>query len=418
MRMRLLRLLQLLRSLQLQKIKYAEYAAAALALCFLISGCSDSRNTEYHVYSGGTILDSGVIAPSETSKNTYADFYIPEGMETDYYRTYALTDSEREIYDETVRNFGKLKESVILPVDSNIYSRILEMIRLEQLSFNHISMWTLGEYSAANQGFEVIFNYRLTADEISSMNIAAERAAKEIMAQLTPEMDDYEKLKFFHDYLILNCETDTDDEYADTIYGALVRKKALCEGYTKAFSYLCNLAGIENVIVTGETYVRHMWNMVKLNGNWYHVDVTWDKPDDNLHEKYPDVILYQYFMVTDSVIKNNHTIVPYPAEPPKAYGTEENYFVREGADVTTDDGLLTAAENAIMDAVRSRKTSAMIKFSTTDLYLSSLADLSNEELFTPVIERVKSECGENIELLWTDYYGKYRILTFIINYAN
>lgn len=395
-----------------------KYTAAALTLCVLLSGCSDDQGIEYHVFSNGVMLDSGTVTPAENSKNSAADFYIPEGMTTDYYKTYALTDEERRIYDETVKNLGRLKETVTLPVDSNTYSRILEMVRLEQLSFNHISMWKLGEYSTAKQGFEVIFNYRLTADEISSMNIAAERAAKEIISQLTPEMDDYEKLKFFHDYLVLNCETDTEDEYADTIYGALVRKKALCEGYTKAFSYLCNLAGIENVIVTGETYVRHMWNMVKLNGNWYHVDVTWDKPDDKLHEEYPNVILYQYFMVTDSVIKNNHTILPYPAEPPKAYGTEENYFVREGADVTSEDGLLTAAENAIIGAVKNRNTSAMIKFSTTDLYLSSLAYLSDEKLFTPVTERVKAECGENINLLWTDYYGQYRILTFIINYEN
>lgn len=393
-------------------------SAAALILCALISGCSDSQNVEYHVYSDGVILDSGFIAPSENKKSSYADFYIPEGMETNYYRTYSLNDSEREIYEDTVKNLGKLRDKVILPVESNTYGRILEMIRLEQLSFNHISMWKLGEYSTSDQGFEVNFSYRLTADEISSMNMAAERAAKDIISRLTPDMDDYEKLKFFHDYLVLNCETDSEDEYADTIYGALVRKKALCEGYTKAFSYLCNLADIENVIVTGKTYVPHMWNMVKLNGNWYHVDVTWDNPDDELHEKYPDCILYQYFMVTDSVIKNNHTIVPYPAEPPKAYGTEENYFVREGADVTSDSELLTAAENAIIDAVKSRKTSAMIKFSTTDLYLSSLADLDNEELFTPVIERVNAECGENIGLLWTDYYGQYRILTFIINYKN
>lgn len=401
----------------MRKIKYS---AAALMLCLFIAGCSDRndrQNIEYHIYSGGVILDSGTVVSPDNAKNSYADFYIPDGMETDYYRTYSLTDSEREIYYDTVKNLGKLKETVTLPTDSAVYGKILEMIRIEQLSFNNNSTWKLGEYSAAKQSFDVIFTYRLTADEISSMNIASERAAKDVIAQLTPNMDDYEKLKFFHDYLVLNCATDPEDEYSDTVYGALVRKKALCEGYTKAFSYLCNLAGIENVIVTGKTNVPHMWNMVKLNGNWYHVDVTWDKPDDELHKKYPDVILYQYFMVTDSVIKNNHTIVDYPVEPPKAYGTEENYFVREGADVTKDGELLIAAENAIMDAVKNRKTSAMVKFSTTDLYLTSLADLDNEELFTPVIERVNAECNENIGLSWTDYYRQYRILTFIINYS-
>lgn len=402
----------------MRKLKYAA-AAAALGLCVLAPGCSESEVTEgeYHIYSDGVILDTEFAAPHENVKNSRADFYIPEGMETDYYRTYALNDRERELYDETVENLGKLKETVPLPIESLTYQKILDIIRFEQLSFSHVSNRNL-KVNTERAGFDVVFTYRLTADEISSMNMASEKAAKEIMAQLTPDMDDYEKLKFFHDHLVLSCENDTDYEYADTIYGALVQKKALCEGYAKAFSYLCNLAGIENVIVTGYTGVPHMWNMVKLNGNWYHVDVTWDNPDDELRKLYPDIILYQYFMVTDSVIKNNHTILSDPAEPPKAYGTEENYFVREGADVTESGELLSAAENAIADAVKNGKTSAMIKFATTDLYLSAKADLSDGELFEPVRERVKAECGKNFYLSWTPYYQQYRILTFIIEYED
>lgn len=393
-------------------------AAAAAVLCILLAGCGgNTEQAEYHVYSDGTIMDSGMIGMPENKKNGNADFYVPEGMENDYYRTYELTDEEREVYEETVENLGKMNEVMPLPVDSSIFYKILETIRLEQLSFSHVKDWDL-EFNVNKQKFEVTFTYRLTADEVSSMNLASEKAAREIISELSPDMDDYEKLKFFHDYLILNCRTDAGDEYADTVYGALVRKKALCEGYTKAFAYLCNLVGIENVIVTGETTVAHMWNMVKLNGNWYHVDVTWDNPDDELHELYPDVVLYQYFMVTDSVIKNNHKIWLHPAEPPKAYGTAENYFVREGADVTDVGGLVTAAENAILSAVKDRKQSAMVKFSTTDLYLSSLPDLSDETLFNSVTERVRSEFGENIRLIWTDYYGQYRIITFIIEYED
>ena len=252
------------------------------------------------------------------------------------------------------------------------------------------------------------------------MNIAVEHAAKEIMAGITSDMDDYEKLKYFHDYIVRNCEATTSYEFADTIYGALVQGKAHCEGYSKAFSYLCNLAGIENVLVTGETYVPHMWNMVKLGGNWYHVDVTWDDPDDQLHEEYSDVILYQYFMVTDSVIENNHVIyASYPAELPKAYGKTENYFAREGTDIQSGDEFLTVSENAIMSAVSRGEQSAMIKFETSDMYISTAAELDSQhisEVFAPIISRVKSAYGTDIKLSLTDYYGQYRILTYIIEY--
>ncbi|MBP1549423.1 MAG: hypothetical protein J6A05_05405 [Oscillospiraceae bacterium] len=385
--------------------------AVAAAVCLLFAGCSDEQTEDdgYKIFSDGTYM-----VPEEDVEEIgydFADFYIPDGMIMDYCSK-GFTAEEQELYNTIVANLGTLKDRMPLTKDAAVYEKLLKTIRTENLAYPHVTKyWT--EY---NGEFEVVVTYRMTADEISSMNMASEKVAKEIIAQLTPDMDDYEKLKFFHDYLILNCETDKTYSFADTVYGALVEKKALCEGYAKAFAYLCNLAGIENVIVTGETYVPHMWNMVKLDGNWYHVDVTWDKPADELHKLFPDVILYQYFMATDSVIKNTHIMDKAPFLPPQAFGTAENYFSREGTDVSSREELLTASENAILSAVQSGRTSAMIKFDTTDVMISCTNDLTNEELFNQIIEKANLEYGQNIKLSWTDYYGQYRILTFIIEY--
>ncbi len=388
--------------------------AAAAAMALLLTGCSDGDNSpdeSYKIFSDGTyVLNEEEL--SEDIGYDFADFYVPEGMVMSYCSN-SFSAEEKELYNTIVESLGVLADRMPLTTEASVYEKILKTIRIENLAFPHVTKyWT--EYN--NNEFEVVMNYRMTADEISSMNIAAEKAAKEIIAQLTPDMDDYEKLKFFHDYLVLNCETDRSYAFSDTIYGALVEKKALCEGYSKAFAYLCNLAGIENVIVTGETYVAHMWNMVNLDGSWYHIDVTWDKPVDQLRQTFPDVILYQYFMVNDSVINNTHVIDSSPFTPPQAFGTADNYFAREGADVSSADELLTASENAILSAVQSGRSSAMVKFDTNDVMLSCTNDLYNEELFKPIIEKASLEYGKNIKLSWTDFYGQYRILTFIIEY--
>ncbi len=381
----------------------------------MLTGCSDEQSPDdgYKIFSDGTYVLREEDAPSVGSGSfEYADFYVPEGMVMSYCSS-SFTSEEKELYNSILGELGTLKDRMPLKTDATAYEKILKTIRIENLAFPHVTKyWT--EYNGGE--FEVIVTYRMTAEEISSMNIAAEKAAKEIIAQLTPDMDDYEKLKFLHDYLILNCDTDKSYAFADTIYGALVEKKALCEGYSKAFAYLGNLAGIENVIVTGETYVPHMWNMVNVDGSWYHVDVTWDKPDDQLHKMFPDVVLYQYFMVTDSVITNTHIIDGNPFSPPQAFGTAENYFAREGADVSSTEELLMVAENAILSAVQDGKPSAMVKFDTTDVLIACTNDLSNEELFKPIIEKANLEYGQNIILSWTDYYRQYRILTFIIEY--
>ncbi len=386
--------------------------AVMSAVCILFSGCAETSDERdgYNVYSGGNLVSEEKLPDAESDGYEYADFYIPEGMVTDYYSRYCLTDTEKEIYDEIRKVMGSHKDRTPLTMDGKIYDKVLKVIRFENLGFPHVSRWGT-EY--VNGEFEVHFTYRMTADEISSMNMAAEEAAKSIIAQLSPDMDDYEKVKFFHDYLVLNCENDTKYPFADTVYGALVENKAHCEGYSKAFSYLCNLAGIENTIVTGETYVDHMWNMVKIGGNWYHVDVTWDNPDDQLTRTFSNVILYQYFMITDDVISNTHTIIPV-CEVPQAFGTAENYFSREGTDVSDKSELLPAAENAIISAVKNGSSSAMIKFDTTDTYYSCIGELKNQELFNPIIEKVSLEYGRNIKLSWTDFYGQYRIITFII----
>lgn len=394
-------------------------AAVAAAAVLTMSGCRRNGSEDgVHVYSNGT---SAVMAEGEQEKystSSNAEFYVPEGMVTDYYSTSdQLDEMEKEVYDKALNDLGNLRTRVPLEVDSTILQRVLEIIRLEQLAYFNVSDRGI-DVNKQTQEFEVVFKYRFTADEISSMNIASERAAREIMAGITPDMDDYGKLKYFHDYLVLNCENDTESPYRDTIYGALVQKKALCEGYAKAFSYLCNLAGIENVIVTGQTNVPHMWNMVKLGGNWYHVDVTWDNPDDALHAEYPDVILYQYFMVTDSVIENNHTIWTYYVVPPKANGRNENYFVREGTDIGSEEEFLTVSQNAVLNAVKNHDRSAMVKFASNDMYISVMSKLGGDPAaFEPIRRRAQSDYGINIRLSWTDYYEQYRILTYIIEYV-
>ncbi|MDE6595086.1 MAG: hypothetical protein K2K44_03665 [Oscillospiraceae bacterium] len=390
----------------------AVISAVALAA---MSGCRrDGPEDGIHVYSNGTsaVVDVGEQVYS-TSGN--AEFYVPDGMVTDHYSSADFSEEEKEVYDNVLNDLGNLKERVPLTVDSTILKKVLDVIRVEQLAYFNISDRGI-DFNKETQQFEIWYKYRFTADEISSMNIASERAAREIMEQITPDMDDYDKLKFFHDYLVLNCKNDTESPYSDTIYGTLVQKKALCEGYAKTFSYLCNLAGIENTIVTGLTQVPHMWNMVKLGGNWYHVDVTWDNPDDALRAEYPDVILYQYFMVTDSVIENNHTIWMSPVEPPKANGRNENYFVREGFDINSEEEFLTVSQNAVLNAVRNHERSAMVKFASNDMYISVTSKI-DPAAFEQIRRRAMSDYGINIKLNWTDYYEQYRILTYIIDYA-
>lgn len=396
-------------------------AAVFLAAAMLLSSCQKEEeepeyNGTYHMIEGGT----SVLIKDKTVELKDSLIYFPEDMETIFGREY-LSSEEREIYDSLVQAIGNEEESVPMLDDGAVYTKILNLIGVEQMGFSNVAERKVGQFDTESQHFPVEFTYRFTCEEMSNMNRAAEAAANEIIEGIDPAASVYEKLKYFHDYLVVNCESDSEDIYGNTIYGALVKKKALCEGYAKSFSYLCNKAGIENIIVTGSTDTAHMWNMVKIDGNWYHIDVTWDKPEGSLAELYPDLVLYQYFLVTDSVIENNHTIWEIAASMPKAYGTTENYFVKEGFYIEKEENAEQIIENAIKKAIDEGSHSASVKFSTNNMLLSversmaSSADGSGDFL-RKQIEDISSELNTKLNVSWTDYYLGYRILVFLIDY--
>lgn len=98
--------------------------------------------------------------------------------------------------------------------------------------------------------------------------------------------NDYNKILKIHNMLVNSIEYNTslDNKNSHNIYGALVNRKTVCEGYSKAFKYILDSLNIECILVSGtatnssgETE-SHMWNYVKLDENWYGVDVTWDDP--------------------------------------------------------------------------------------------------------------------------------------------
>lgn len=97
----------------------------------------------------------------------------------------------------------------------------------------------------------------------------------------------YDKILQVHNFLIDNVVYDeavTESAISHTLYGALINKVAVCDGYAKAFKYILDRAGISCVEICGIAQnsagesESHAWNYVLLNGRWYAVDVTWDDP--------------------------------------------------------------------------------------------------------------------------------------------
>ena len=137
-------------------------------------------------------------------------------------------------------------------------------------------------------------------------SIALVDVAKEDIVALTTD-NEIENLKIVHDYLIDNTVYDTEHDSNITknsynVYGTLIGKRAVCEGYARTYKSIMDDLGIPCIIAcgvgknnSGETE-SHAWNYVYVKDNWYAIDVTWDDPIIIGNGSITNEIRYRYFL--------------------------------------------------------------------------------------------------------------------------
>lgn len=163
------------------------------------------------------------------------------------------------------------------------------------------SMHYIGNYYTA-----IVPGYTMDAEEIKTKNQAIESECANILSSLRDDMSDVEKMLAVYDYFCVNYEYDYENYENDTIppesytlVGVMVNKIGVCQSYSFAYEFVLNRLGIECSTVSSEP-MRHMWNLVKLDGKWYHVDVTWGDPT---YDKCGNVS-HKYFLVSDDTMKD------------------------------------------------------------------------------------------------------------------
>lgn len=115
----------------------------------------------------------------------------------------------------------------------------------------------------------------------------------------------YEIALVLHDALVKDVTYDLNAKNAHNAYGAIVGKRAVCEGYAEAYQYLLQRCGIQSYLVTGTSHNEgHEWNLVRLDGNYYYTDVTWDDPVSNDEKNKP--VYHAYFNVTTAILQKDH----------------------------------------------------------------------------------------------------------------
>ena len=141
---------------------------------------------------------------------------------------------------------------------------------------------------------DFVFKYFSSADEVGFINQYVEAQAEKVVSQVvSDDMTDIEKAKAIHDWLCKNTTYDpgpmnSRKNHSDA--SVFMNDNTVCEGYARIYNIMLHKAGVESCYVVSDD---HAWDIVKLGGHYFHIDVTWD--DRNSNE-----ISYDWFMKSDA----------------------------------------------------------------------------------------------------------------------
>jgi len=142
---------------------------------------------------------------------------------------------------------------------------------------------------------ELIYKHFSGADDVGFINQFVKDRVKAAVAEtVTEDMTDTEKIKALHDWLCRNAEYTDSDAFDRSVHSdasVFLGGSTVCEGYARAFDLLLQEAGIESCCVGN---ADHEWNVVKVGGQYFHIDTTWDDKAE---------ISYKWFMKSDKELK-------------------------------------------------------------------------------------------------------------------
>lgn len=270
-----------------------------------------------------------------------------------------LNDTELEAFEELYSAVRENKKKVVFKneIPSEMLDKLMQILNYDCPELINV----MGDYSPSYNEDE---SYAQSVGLYYNMNSEKYKKCCEELKEFFDDLrtklkgkSDYEKEKYVYDYIFQNCMYDEYTANSGSVYGALIEHKARCEGISKAFMLCMRELGIDCITVVGVplwenngTYSNHSWNIVNIDGDWYHVDVT----ADNLSDEYnfDTLPLYGFMNSDDKFIYQSRELISDFAKMgvPECVSDKLNYHV-------LDDSLIKSGsdiENRVYEILSSR----------------------------------------------------------------
>lgn len=396
--------------------KLSKIIAVLLTVCFMLSGCSyidgevfevleNSKNslfaqlnpttsdvegieqkTEYPAQSDIEEISSSSEVEKEPLVDNDTKFwdYGNNGKRFtpispyDYYGRNQLPIEHREVYDRIVLAINNLEPEV--KVVGNITSETaIKIVNYVVCDYPQI-FWLEDNFSTYTDqnGYVTSYalNYKMNKEVRDQKLAQLEAISRELISLIPANATEYEKALILHDKIIDMASYDNTFSLPNSynLLGILLDGKGVCQAYAKAYQYLLYQVGMSAIYAKGESKGQgHAWNVVKINGSYYHTDITWNDP---ISRETNNFKTHTYFNITDSEIIVDHSINTKDVYIlPKCSDTRENYFVKQGLvfeSFNKDD--VDRLARLVADVVNSNEDKVTIKLTDFDYLYDVLVD--------------------------------------------
>lgn len=223
-----------------------------------------------------------------------------------------VSDPELEnVLYEGIKSFEEEIDISEFSIPSSVDGRNYLKICFSNVRDDHPELFYLGSTYFALPSGSIVKAFRpvytMTPEETASAMLEVEKEYRNILENIRSDMSLPEKMLAVYDYFAVHYEYDYENYLAGTVpdvsytlLGVMVNKIGVCQSYSFAYEFVLSRLGIECTTVTSDE-MQHMWNLVRLGDNWYHVDVTWGDP---AYDKCGRVD-HNYFLVSDSTMMDN-----------------------------------------------------------------------------------------------------------------
>ena len=336
----------------------------------------------------------------------YIEVTVEEEVYANRFYYGQLSDAEQMAYREIYQGLIEHQDVVYMHmIDPEVGNRVLHSVVSD---FGEI-FWTDGA-AVTSTYEETFFSKAYTTMEINYIYTAEEKAEREehikvvadkILNAVPSTYSEYEKVKYIYEYLVKGVDYVEGAPDNQNIYSALVGKRTVCAGYAKAVQYLLTKLGVHCTYVTGKATAEdrtdaHAWNIVRCNGKYYYVDVTWADPLFMEDAIKVDDIIYDYLCCSENVIGSTHTLdegYEYPAcnsEDLDYYRLNNMFYDRADS-----SQILRAMKNSI----NGKAKSTVFKFANSELYAKG-----RQMLLDSLLDKAGTYLCERYHLRHVEYY--------------